>query len=230
LVSPARLLNLGLTTYADACDLQVLLHEARAANRIEDILIITEHLPVYTRGRTARPEHLAGWWDRNTIDGIPVCITDRGGSVTYHGPGQLVGYPILELRRYCAGPKAYVGLLEEVLIRGLSQLAIVSTRQRGKPGVWVDGRKIGAIGVRISKGVTRHGFALNVTNELHPFSAVLPCGLSDCVVTSVARESVGEVTFSAAMQAVTREFQEVFELSWLDGLRDMEGKACTPTI
>ncbi len=230
MVSPARLLNLGLTTYADACELQVLLHEARAANRIEDILIITEHLPVYTRGRTARPEHLAGWWDRNTIDGIPVCITDRGGSVTYHGPGQLVGYPILELRRYCAGPKAYVGLLEEVLIRGLSQLAIVSTRRHGAPGVWVDGRKIGAIGVRISKGVTRHGFALNVTNELYPFSAVLPCGLSDCVVTSVARESVGEVTFSAAVQAVTKEFQEVFELSWLDGLQDMEGKACTPTI
>jgi lipoyl(octanoyl) transferase len=230
LVFPARLLNLGLTTYADACDLQVLLHEARAANRIEDILILTEHLPVYTRGRMARPEHLAGWWDRKRIDGIPVCITDRGGSVTYHGPGQLVGYPILELRRYCAGPKAYVGLLEEVLIRSLSRVAIVSTRRDGAPGVWVEGRKIGAIGVRISKGVTRHGFALNVTNELHPFSAVMPCGLSDCVVTSVARESVEEVTFSAVMQAVIKEFQQVFELSLLDGIQEMEGMACTPTI
>jgi len=193
-------------------------------------LILTEHLPVYTRGRTARPEHLAGRWDEHTINGIPVCVTDRGGSVTYHGPGQLVGYPILELRRYCAGPKAYVGLLEEVLIRGLSQLAIMSTRKNGVPGVWVEGRKIAAIGVRISKGVTRHGFALNVTNELHPFSAVMPCGLSGCVVTSVTRESVADVSFSAAMQAVTKEFQEVFELSWLDGLQDMEGKACAPMI
>lgn len=230
MVSPARLLNLGLTTYADACDLQVSLHEARAANRIEDILILTEHLPVYTRGRTARPEHMEGWWDRSTIDGIPVCIADRGGSVTYHGPGQLVGYPILELRRHCDGPKAYVRLLEEVLIRGLSRLEIVSTRRQGAPGVWVGGKKIGAIGVRISKGVTRHGFALNVTNELHPFSAVMPCGLRECIVTSVARESVGEVSFRAAMQAVTKEFQEVFELSWLDGIQDMEGMACTPTI
>jgi lipoyl(octanoyl) transferase len=230
LVFPARLLNLGLTTYADACDLQVLLHEARAANRIGDILILTEHLPVYTRGRTTRPEHLAGQWDQNTINGIPVCVTDRGGSVTYHGPGQLVGYPILELRRYCAGPKAYVGLLEEVLIRGLSQLAISATRRHGAPGVWVDERKIGAIGVRISKGVTRHGFALNVTNELHPFSAVMPCGLSGCVVTSVALESVGKVSLIAAMQAVTKEFQEVFELALVDGLQDTEGKACMPTI
>ena len=230
MVFPARLLNLGLTTYADACELQVSLHDARVANRIEDVLILTEHLPVYTRGRTARPEHLAGRWDQDTINGIPVCITDRGGSVTYHGPGQLVGYPILELRRYCAGPKAYVALLEEVLIRGLSQLAIASTRRHGAPGVWVDGRKIGAIGVRISKGVTRHGFALNVTNELHPFSAVIPCGLSGCVVSSVAQQSLGGVTFSAAIEAVTKEFQEVFGLSLRDGLQAMEGKACMPMI
>jgi lipoyl(octanoyl) transferase len=124
-----------------------------------------------------------------------------------------------------------VGLLEEVLIRSLSHLAIVATRRHGAPGVWVDGRKIGAIGVRISKGVTRHGFALNVKNDLHPFSAIMPCGLNDCVITSIARESDGEVSLSAAVRAVTKEFQEVFKLSWLNDLEeDTEEKACVPTI
>jgi lipoyl(octanoyl) transferase len=225
-----RLLKLGLTAYQDACDVQVRLHEARAANRIEDVLILTEHLPVYTLGRTARPEHVGAGWQEGTINGIPVCRSDRGGSVTYHGPGQLVGYPILAIRQHCPGPKVYIGHLEEVLIRGLERLAITGERRPGSPGVWVKNRKIGAVGVRISQGVTRHGFALNVTNELWPFSAIIPCGLVGCTVTSVALETAGEMTLETAMQAVVQAFQEVFAMSLLEKNPKCEEEEWNPAI
>ena len=214
MASHGRLLNLGLTTYQDAYDVQLQLHEARAANRIEDVLVLTEHLPIYTLGRTTRPEHVGAGWEAKSINGIPLCMSDRGGSVTYHGPGQIVGYPILALRHYCAGPKAYIRLLEEALIRSLAMLGIKGSRRPGTPGVWVKDHKIGAVGVRISSGVTRHGFALNVVNTLEPFSAVLSCGLVGCGVTSVARESDRQVTLPDGRVAVVRGFQEVFDLSF----------------
>jgi len=213
MASHGRLLSLGLTTYQDAYDVQLQLHEARAANRIEDVLVLTEHLPIYTFGRTTRPEHVGAGWERKSINGIALCISDRGGSVTYHGPGQIVGYPILALRQYCAGPKAYIHLLEEALIRGLAMLGIKGARCPGMPGVWVKDHKIGAVGVRISRGVTRHGFALNVVNTLEPFSAVLPCGLVGCTVTSVTKETDRQVTLTGGREAVVRGFQEVFDLS-----------------
>jgi lipoyl(octanoyl) transferase len=128
----------------------------------------------------------------------------------------VIGYPILAIRRYCPSPKAYVRLLEEVLIRSLDMLRISGTRRPGTPGVWVRARKIGSVGVRISRGVTRHGFALNVTNALEPFSAVVPCGLVGCVMTSVALETDGQITLEAARQAVVRGFQEVFDMSLLE--------------
>jgi lipoyl(octanoyl) transferase len=218
--SCGRLVKLGLTAYQDACDVQLRLHQARAANRIEDVLILTEHLPVYTLGRTARPEHVGAGWQATMINEIPVCLADRGGSVTYHGPGQLVGYPILAIRRHCPGPKVYIGLLEEVVIRTLERLAITGGRRPGFPGVWVNNRKIAAIGVRISEGVTRHGFSLNVTNDLSPFSAIVPCGLVGCTVTSVAMEAPGGMTFDTATQAVVQEFQEVFGMSLLEKAPD----------
>jgi lipoyl(octanoyl) transferase len=221
LSSQGRLLNLGLTAYQDACEVQLRIHEARAAHRIEDVLILTEHLPVYTLGRTARPEHVGAGCERETINGIPVCVSDRGGSVTYHGPGQIVGYPILALRAYCAGPKAYIGLLEEVLIRSLAMLAIPSARRPGTPGVWVKDRKIAAVGVRISRGVTRHGFSLNVTNSLDAFSEIIPCGLVGCPVTSVALEAARDVTPDTARQAVVHEFQEVFDISLIEEIEQM---------
>jgi lipoyl(octanoyl) transferase len=214
MASHGRLLNLGLTTYQDAYEVQLQLHEARAADRIKDVLVLTEHLPIYTLGRTTRPEHVGAGWEAKSINGIPLCMSDRGGSVTYHGPGQIVGYPILALRHYCAGPKAYIRLLEESLIRSLAMLGIKGSRRHGTPGVWVKDHKIGAVGVRISSGVTLHGFALNVVNTLEPFSAVLPCGLVGCGVTSVARESDRQVTLPDGRVAVVRGFQEVFDLSF----------------
>lgn len=208
-----HLLDLGLTDYQDACRLQVNAHQARVEDRMGDALLLTEHLPVYTLGRTARAEHVGEGGARGTIHGIPVYASDRGGSVTYHGPGQVVGYPILKLRDYCAGPKAYITRLEETVIQSLAELGVPSGRHSGMPGVWVADRKIAAVGVRISRGVTRHGFALNVVNDLTPFSAIVPCGLAGCGVTSVAQEAGSIVGFDQALRAVVRAFQEVFGLT-----------------
>ncbi len=208
-----HVLHLGLTDYQDACRLQVNVHQARAEDRIGDALLLTEHLPVYTLGRTARAAHVGAGRARGAINGIPVRASDRGGSITYHGPGQVVGYPILKLRDYCAGPKAYVACLEETVIRALAECGVPSGRRSGMPGVWVEDRKIAAVGVRISRGVTRHGFALNVMNDLSPFSAIVPCGLAGCGVTSVARETGATVGFAQALRAVVRAFQEVFGLA-----------------
>ena len=208
-----HLLDLGLTDYQEASRLQVALHQARVQNAIGDTLLLTEHLPVYTLGRTTRPAHVGEGWARGMINGIPVLSTDRGGSVTYHGPGQVVGYPILRLRTYCDGPKAYVNRLEEVLIRALDPLGVRAGRRAGMPGVWVGGRKIAAVGVRISEGVTRHGFALNVANVLSPFAAIVPCGLAGAGMTSVALATGAAFELEAVGRAVVGAFQEVFGLA-----------------
>lgn len=211
-----HLFDLGLTDYQDACRIQVKAHQARVEDRIGDALLLTEHLPVYTLGRMARAAHVGGRGAGGAINGIPVHAADRGGSVTYHGPGQVVGYPILTLRDYCAGPKAYVARLEETVILALAGLGVLSARRSGMPGVWVADRKIAAVGVRVSRGVTRHGFALNVVNDLSPFSAIIPCGLAGCGVTSVAQETGGRVGFDRAWRAVLKAFQEVFGLALAD--------------
>lgn len=208
-----HLFDLGLTDYQEASLLQVALHQARVQDVIGDTLLLTEHLPVYTLGRTTCPEHVGAGWVRGMINGIPVLSADRGGSVTYHGPGQLVGYPILRLRTYCAGPKAYVNRLEEVLIRTLETLGVPAGRRAGTPGVWVGERKIAAVGVRISQGVTRHGFALNVVNDLSPFAAIVPCGLAGAGMTSVSLATGAVLGLEAVGRAVVGAFQEVFGLA-----------------
>lgn len=207
------LLDLGLSEYTDACALQKDLHRARVEGALGDMLVLTEHYPVYTLGRTSRPEHLGREGIIGPINGIPVYEADRGGAVTYHGPGQLIGYPILRLRNHCAGPKAYVALLEEVLIHALAVMGLVAGRWSGRPGVWIEDRKIASIGVRIAEGVTRHGFALNVTNDLTPFAAIMPCGLAGCEVTSLVREGKTPMSVARAVPFVARAFEEVFGLS-----------------
>jgi lipoyl(octanoyl) transferase len=208
-----HLLDLGLADYHEASRLQMVLHQARVQDVIGDTLLLTEHLPVYTLGRTTRPEHVGEGWARGMINGVPVLSADRGGSVTYHGPGQLVGYPIVRLRTYCAGPKAYVTCLEEVVIRALDTLGVPTGRRAGMPGVWIGDRKIAAVGVRISQGVTRHGFALNVVNDLSPFAAVVPCGLAGAGMTSVALAAGAVLELEAVGRAVVGAFQEVLGLA-----------------
>jgi lipoyl(octanoyl) transferase len=214
---PAVLLNAGLIDYAESWALQQRFVQERLAKQRPDTLILLEHLPVYTIGRSGRTEHW-GDDDRLRSTGIPVFYVERGGSITYHGPGQLVGYPILSLARYCSGPKAYMRLLEEVMIRTLADFGVAAERRERLTGLWVVGRdsaKIAALGVRIVKGVTMHGFALNVSLDLKPFERIRPCGLSDCQATSIAEQGPA-VDVLAVRQRLADHFAELFGLKWGD--------------
>jgi len=214
---PGLLGLLGSMPYLDAWDLQNRYRTERAARRCPDLLLLMEHPPVFTAGRTTQDAHLptvpASYGE------IPLVRTERGGSVTYHGPGQLIGYPILKLTDHCAGPKAYVRGLETILIRTLAAWGITAYRRDGLPGVWVGDdhpKKIASIGVRIAKGITTHGFALNVSLDLAPFSFIVPCGIADCLVTSMTELLGTTPPVDAVAQQVAAEFAGYFSLHWTD--------------
>ncbi len=214
--------------YAEAWALQKQIQEGRIAEKQGDTLLLLEHSPVYTLGRTTQPTH----WDcgeealRRT--GASLQFVDRGGSITYHGPGQVVGYPILKLSHYCSGPKQYVRKLEEVLIHTLLRWRIEGYRIEKKPGVWVRWNdvdaKIVAIGVRIDHGVTIHGFALNVDLDLSPFSHIMPCGLTQCHVTSMAEVRQSAVSPSIVAQQLAEEFARIFNIQWMSVPPDIMGQ------
>lgn len=180
--------DLPITPYAQALELQRVLHGARRAELIGDLLLLLEHPPTYTRGRRSRPDELPAGEAYYRSLGIEVLGTDRGGRVTYHGPGQLVGYAIVRVRDVVA----HVRMLERALIEALALIGIQArSRAREGPdftGVWVQERKIASIGVHVAGGVSTHGFALNVDNDLAPFGWIVPCGLADVQMTSVACE------------------------------------------
>ena len=204
--------------YSEAWTIQKQLQEKRIAERQRDVLLLLEHLPVYTLGRTTQPAHwsLGGEILRRT--GASLQSVDRGGSITYHGPGQVIGYPILKLSHYCSGPKEYVRKLEEVVIHTLLRWGIEGYRLDKKPGVWVRWNhadaKIAAIGVRIDHGVTIHGFALNVDLDLSPFSHIMPCGLAQCPITSMAEVRQAALSSSVVAQQIAREFARTFNIQW----------------
>ncbi len=174
--------HLGVVEYREALALQERVREARQEGSLPDVLLTLEHPPVYTRGRRSQP--------MAAIHGIDVVETDRGGLVTYHGPGQLVGYPIVRVDDVVA----YVRTLEDALVRALVDEGVVAARSRPREGhrytgVWVEERKIASIGVHLSRGVSTHGFAVNVENDLQPFSWIVPCGLDGVQMTSLLRET-----------------------------------------
>ena len=185
---PGWLLDLdhGITPYEDAWALQRTLVAARQHGTIGDGLILLEHEPVFTVGRSAKPDHLLFPRDYLAAQGFGVFDIERGGSVTYHGPGQLVGYPILDLRTYNEDIGKFMRALEQTLIDVLGEFDVAAARLPGYPGVWVDGMKIGAVGVAVKRKVTMHGFALNVSPDLAHFSLINPCGLGRDV-TSMAQ-------------------------------------------
>ncbi len=202
--------------YLTAWDLQSRLHQERLQNLRPDTILILEHSPVYTLGRRTQP---SDWGGRESIlcaDGAELHHVNRGGSVTFHGPGQIVAYPILKVDRYAAGPKHLVWLLEEVIIRLLNDWDIAGTRIAGKPGVWVmspEPQKLAFIGIRMERGVTLHGIALNVDLDLAPFQRIHPCGLADCRVTSMASVRASRISVDVVKQALAQSFIEVFSLS-----------------
>ena len=179
-----RVCHLGVVDYRAALELQVRLREARQADELADTLLLLEHPPVYTRGRRSEPGELPMGEEWYRMQGIDVVATDRGGKLTYHGPGQLVGYPIMRI----SDVVAYLRTMERAIIASLSDGGVQAGLREGLTGVWVGERKIGSIGVHVSRGVTTHGFAVNVENDLQPFEWVVPCGLAGVRMTSVARE------------------------------------------
>jgi len=182
--------HMGLVDYREALGLQERLRAARQEDEIPDVLLTLEHPPVYTHGRRSRPGELPIGEEWYLAQGIEIVETDRGGRVTYHGPGQLVGYPIVRV----GDVVAYVRTLESALARALVDEGVAGARSRpheghNYTGVWVEDRKIASIGVHLSRGVSTHGFAVNVENDLQPFSWIVPCGLDGVQMTSLVRET-----------------------------------------
>jgi len=198
--------------------------DERIADIRNDTLILVEHESVVTLGRTTKEAHWEGQVQALENKGIQVIESERGGSVTYHGPGQIIGYPILRLRNYCSGPKAYMRMLEEVIIRVLAEWGIEGQRVEKLVGVWVrdpknpDGplAKIAAMGVKISRGVTMHGFALNVTVDLEPFKLIVPCGIEGCRVMSMAGVLGKEPNLEKVREQIANHFAEVFGIKWTE--------------
>lgn len=213
---PLDVRRLGRIDYQAGLDLQKELVEERRAGRIGDTLLLLEHPPVITLGVKTRlgPTNIVASADQLEAEGVAVFETGRGGDVTYHGPGQLVGYPIFDLRPDRQDVHRYVRDLEEVLIRGVKTFGIDGGRVAGLTGVWVGppGRedKLAAIGVRISRWITSHGFALNVGTDLSHFDLIVPCGITDRGVTSLERLVGRSVPMRDVEDAVIHAFIEVF--------------------
>jgi lipoyl(octanoyl) transferase len=206
---PCIVHRLGVVEYQEAWEKQQRLAEACRQDGCGRLLLL-EHPPTYTFGVRGKEEHLL--LDEGALAEVGAAVhrVDRGGDVTFHGPGQLVGYPILDLRRWRQGPVWYVRALEQVLIETLSAFATTAERSEGRPGVWVGNKKIAAIGVRVSRGVTSHGFAFNVDPDLQFFSHIIACGLPDAAVTSMAQELGSAPAMNEVTEAVVGAFGDVF--------------------
>jgi lipoate-protein ligase B len=223
---PLRLHTPGLVDYATAWQWQQDTAEA-VRNGGPEALALLQHTPVYTFGRRVRPEHLLVSPEVLRQRGAEVVETNRGGDVTYHGPGQLVGYPILSLHRRGLGPTDYVRLLEETLVRTLDCFGVPAWRLPGHPGVWTGSGKVAAIGVRFERGVSLHGFAINVDVDLAWFDAIVPCGLAGAAVTSMAQLLGASPSTDEVSQVLVSAFFEALELDAPDRRR---GSPASPGV
>ena len=213
-MSTLRVLDLGLRDYAEALSFQRDLAAARLAGRIaQDVLVLVEHPPVITLGRSSKAAHLLASPEALAARGVALHEVERGGDVTFHGPGQLVGYPIVDLTGHKQDLHWYLRQVEEVLIQAVGTLGLHADRNPGKTGVWTGGRKLASIGVHARQWVTWHGFALNVTTDLSYFDLMVPCGIADVTMTSVAAElasadpdALAASTRSAVIDAFSTQF------------------------
>ena len=213
----------GEIPYMRAVEMQSRIADARRDGAVPDVLLLLEHPPVYTKGRRADPSELAMGEDWYRSQGIEVCESDRGGRVTYHGPGQLVGYPIVSLKPYRDDVADYVARMERVMVESLGEAGVPAQTIPGLTGVWTEGpppaadpnpeaaRKIGSIGVHVSSGVTTHGFAINVSNDLQPFEWVVPCGIEGVAMTSLSRELGSEQPLDPFATVVRDRFGTIYE-------------------
>jgi lipoyl(octanoyl) transferase len=210
--------DLGTVPYADALALQRAVARARISGEIDqDLLLLVEHPPVVTLGRSSKERHLLATPALLAARGVELFEVERGGDVTFHGPGQLVGYPIVDLKRHKQDLHWYLRQVEEALIRAMAPLGIVGDRNTGFTGVWTRGRKLASIGVHARDWVTWHGFALNVTTDLAYFDLIVPCGIAAVEMTSVARELKTPDDSRRSLEHAVRDrvadaFCDVFEL------------------
>jgi lipoyl(octanoyl) transferase len=203
--------------YSIAWELQSRLHHERLLDVRPDTVVILEHQPVYTLGRSTQTSDWGGDEALLRINGTALYRVNRGGSATYHGPGQIVVYPILKLAQYAAGPRVLVQLLEDVIIRLLKHWDIDGHRIEKKPGIWVltpQPAKIASIGIRIERGITLHGFSLNVDMDLAPFQRIRPCGFADCQVSSMNLLCGKGLPLDTVKSDLARIFGEVFSMEW----------------
>ena len=198
--------DLGYENYESVLSLQKKLQKKRITGEIEDTLILVEHEPVYTLGKNANSHHLL----QSRNKSINVYNIERGGDITYHGPGQLVGYPILDLRNYKKNVSWYMRTLEELIIMVLKEFDIKANRIKGLTGVWVGNKKIAAQGVRISRWVTMHGFSINVCPELSYYDGIIPCGIFDYGVTSMEEVLNEKTDINKIKYFVTKIFLQLF--------------------
>jgi lipoyl(octanoyl) transferase len=202
--------RLGLVSYGEALALQRALVEERRAERVPDLLLLLQHPPVVTLGARGGRSNIVVPMERLRELGIEVHETGRGGDVTYHGPGQVVGYPILDLKPDRCDVHRYVRDLEEVMIRVCAEYGVAAKREKGLTGAWVGPEKIGAIGVRISRWITSHGFAFNVTTDLDHFHLIVPCGIAGRGVTSLSRAAGRRIPTREVETALAGHFVDVF--------------------
>lgn len=203
--------DLGLIDYQEAWDLQKEIHQLHFDNNIDDVLFLLEHPHTYTLGKTAHRENLVG--DDNYLKEhkISVYDIDRGGDITYHGPGQLVGYPIIDLTKWQRDTHKYLRALEDVIISVCKDYGLDAGRIEHLTGVWIDDRKIAAIGIKVSRWITMHGFAFNINTDLDLFSGIIPCGITDKAVTSLSNElKLAEVPLSEVREKLVYHFKRIF--------------------
>jgi lipoate-protein ligase B len=210
--------RLGRTRYRECWDLQRALFARRAVDELTDLLLLTEHEHVFTLGTGADVHHLLAGDAELFERGIDVVAVDRGGDITYHGPGQLVGYPLLDLHAYTRDLHWYLRRLEEVIIRMLGEFHVSGSRLEGYTGVWVGAEKICAIGIKASRWITMHGFALNVTTDLSFYDRIIPCGIFDRGVTSLQAVLGSAPPMETVESAVVRAFAEVFGAALTEGV------------
>jgi len=233
-----NLIQLGRVPYAEGLALQRQLVEVRYEGRIGNTLVLLEHPPVLTLGRNASRANILASDEFLAYRGVEVHEINRGGDVTYHGPGQLVGYPIIDLRSFTPrlGAVDYVRWMEEALIRACGDFGVQTARVPGRTGVWTPAggsileKKIAAIGVHISRGITSHGFALNVDPDLRDFELIVPCGIADRAITSLELEADAPPAMNAVRNAVARQFGRVFhhQVLWVESLGDLLPEASVP--
>jgi lipoate-protein ligase B len=203
--------DLGLIDYKEAWDLQKIVFNQRVNGDIPDTLFLLEHPHTYTLGKVAHKNNLIGSDDFLKKNNISVFDIDRGGDITYHGPGQIVGYPIINLEDWKKDTHKYLRALEEVIMKTCVDYGLNPSRDSKYTGVWIGEKKIAAIGIKVSRWVTMHGFAFNIKTDLNMFKGIIPCGINDKDVTSLKNELGKEITLDEVKKSLLKNFKEIFD-------------------